>query len=124
MTELGVQNALQATTPVYVGPATGTPPAVAQSLTIQLPLPLEDTGVSLAEGDGKSKLVLAYVVYDNGWKAGIIPLTSENLEGAFVKQPMSGLGYYQIVYLNAAAAEKEVTSQVRPGLDRTQTQGD
>lgn len=47
----------------------------------------------------------------------MIPLTTANLEGAFVKQELPGLGYYQIVYMDSAKGEKEVTSQVRPGLD-------
>jgi len=123
LAELGVVDALQSTAPVYVGPATGTPPVIGEALTIQLPLPLEETGTGLVNTAGTSKLVLVYVIYDNGWKAGMIPLTSENLSGAFVKQAMEGLGYFQIVYLNTAAAVKEVSSQVRPGLDGV-SQGD
>ncbi|HYX32690.1 MAG TPA: hypothetical protein VE954_06220 [Oligoflexus sp.] len=123
MTELGITNAVHATAPVYVGPASGTPPVVGQPLTIQLPLPLEESGTSLVADGELSKLVLTYVIYDGGWKSGMIPLTSADLSGAYVKQAMAGMGYFQIVYLTKAAAEKEVTSQVRPGLDGTQTQG-
>lgn len=116
LTELGVTDGLPATAPVYVGPASGTPPVLGEALTIQLPLPLDE--LTLAD-TGTSKLVLVYVIYVNGtWKSGMIPLTTENLEGTFVKQELPGLGYYQIVYLNSAQGEKEVTSAVRPGLDK------
>jgi hypothetical protein len=114
LAELGVTDGVPATAPVYAGPVSGTPPELGKALTIQLPLPLDE--LSLAD-TGTSKLVLVYVVYDNGsWKSGMIPLTSANLEGAYVKQELNGLGYYQIVYMNTAKGEKEVTSQVQPGL--------
>lgn len=114
LTELGVSDGLPAAAPVYVGPASGTPPVLGEALTIQLPLPLDD--LELAD-TGTSKLVLVYVIYvNNSWKAGMIPLTTENLEGTFVKQELPGLGYYQIVYLNSARGQKEVTSEVRPSL--------
>lgn len=114
--ELGVTDGLPAAAPVYVGPASGTPPALGNPLTIQLPLPLDE--LELAD-TGTSKLVLVYVIYVNSvWKAGMIPLTTENLEGTFVKQELPGLGYYQIVYLNSARGQKEVTSEVRPGLNK------
>lgn len=116
LSELGVADGLPAAAPVYVGPASGTPPVLGNPLTIQLPLPLDE--LELAD-TGTSKLVLVYVIYvNNVWKAGMIPLTTENLEGTFVKQELPGLGYYQIVYLNSARGQKEVTSEVRPGLNK------
>jgi hypothetical protein len=115
--ELGVTDGVAATAAVYAGPVSGTPPAVGEPLTIQLPLPLDD--LTLANTD-TSKLALLYVIYVNSaWKAGIIPLTTANLEGAFVKQELPGLCYFQIVYMNTARGEKDATSQVRPGLDGT-----
>ncbi|WP_141732773.1 hypothetical protein [Oligoflexus tunisiensis] len=84
-------------------------------MTIQLPLPLEDLDATLRL-HGDSKLVLIYVIYNEGWKAGMIPLNDHNLVGAFMKQTMPGLGYFQIVYMNSAKGEQEVTSQVTPGL--------
>ncbi|HET9239906.1 MAG TPA: hypothetical protein VFO10_21775 [Oligoflexus sp.] len=114
LTELGVTDGLPATAPVYAGPVSGTPPVLGNALTIQLPLPLDE--LALAD-TGTSKLVLVYVIYvDNSWKAGMIPLTTENLEGTFVKQELPGLGYYQIVSLNSARGQKEVASAVRPEL--------
>lgn len=116
LTELGVSDGLPAAAPVYVGPASGTPPVLGNPLTIQLPLPLDE--LDLVD-TGTSKLVLVYVIYvNNSWKSGLIPLTTENLEGTFVKQELPGLGYYQIVYLNSARGQKEVTSEVRPGLEK------
>jgi hypothetical protein len=117
LTELGVDNAVQAGSPVYVGPAAGTPPDLSAPLTIQIPLPLEDIGLSLA--DAESKLVLIYAIYDNGWKTGMIPLTADNLLGAFVKQNLSGMGYFQIVYLaTASGAKEEIASAVVPSLGK------
>lgn len=116
LTELGVSDGLPAAAPVYVGPVSGTPPVLGNPLTIQLPLPLDE--LDLVD-TGTSKLVLVYVIYvNNSWKSGLIPLTTENLEGTFVKQELPGLGYYQIVYLNSARGQKEVTSEVRPGLEK------
>jgi hypothetical protein len=115
LAELGVTDGLPATAAVYAGPVSGTPPTIGEALTIQLPLPLDE--LSLADTT-TSKLALVYVIYVGGsWKGGMIPLTTANLEGAFVKQELPGLGYYQIVYMDSAKGEKEVTSQVRPGLD-------
>lgn len=118
LVELGVNNAVKAGSPVYVGPATGTPPNLAAPLTIQLPLPLEEIGTTtLLESD--SKLVLVYAIYNSGWKTGMIPLTADNLLGAFVKQELSGMGYFQIVYLAAAAgAKEEIASAVTPSLGK------
>lgn len=121
LSELSVTDGVPATAPVYAGPLSGTPPTMGEALTIQLPLPLDE--LSLAD-TGTSKLVLVYVIYVSGsWKAGMIPLTTANLEGAYVKQELPGLGYYQIVYLNTAKGEKEVLSQVRPGLDGSEQAG-
>lgn len=115
LSELGVSDGAPATDPVYAGPVSGTPPALGQPLTIQLPLPLDD--MNLADSD-TSKLILVYVIYVKGsWKSGMIPLTAANLEGTFVKQELPGLGYFQVVYLNSAKAKKEVDSQIQPGLD-------
>jgi hypothetical protein len=116
LAELAVTDGLPAAAPVYVGPVSGTPPVLGNALTIQLPLPLDELGLADA---GTSKLVLVYVIYVNStWKSGMIPLTTENLEGTFVKQELPGLGYYQIIYLNSARGQKEVSSEVRPGLDK------
>jgi hypothetical protein len=123
LAELGVTDALQSMDPLYVGPGTGTPPAVAAPLTIQLPLPLEDLEAGL-HVHGDSKLALLYLVYNNGWKAGLIPLNHDNLIGAFMKQSMPGLGYFQIVYMNSAKGELDASSQITPELKGGDAQDD
>lgn len=120
MVELGVNNAVQAGSPVYVGPASGTPPNLSAPLTIQLPLPLETIGTSTSLFESESKLALLYAIYNDGWKTGMIPLTSSNLLGAFVKQDLTGMGYFQIVYLAAAAgAKEEIASAITPTLGKS-----
>lgn len=121
LTELGVSTIGTPSTPVYVGPTSATPPNVAVPLTVKLPLPLGDlnTPNSLAATGTESKLVLLYVIYNNGWKSGVIPLTSDSFIGAFLKQAVQGFGYFQIVYLASAVAEKNGTSVLVPSLTDT-----
>lgn len=117
LNELGVSPLATAGTAVFIAPAEATPPNVATPLTIQLPLPLDFGTTSLADG-ATSKLALLYVVYQDGWKSGLIPLTSESFVGAFLKQAVDGLGYFQIVYLPSAVSEQEATaSSIVPALD-------
>jgi hypothetical protein len=124
LSELGVNGLVQGGAPVYIGPASaGTTVDVAQPLTIQLPIPLEDLSLTgLADDD--SKLVLIYVIHNNGWKSGIIPLTKENLVGAFLKVALKGLGYFQVAYLATAATTKEATSSIRPALGTNEDDGE
>jgi hypothetical protein len=119
LSELGASSLVQAGSPVYIGPtAAGSTVAVGQALTIQLPIPLESLGAS-GLVTATSKLVLIYTIYNNGWKSGLIPLTKENLVGAFLKVSLSGLGYFQVAYLATEGTFKEVTSAIRPALGKS-----
>lgn len=116
LNELGSNSLVQAGSPVYIGPtAAGSTVEVGQALTIQLPIPLETLGTS-GLVTATSKLVLIYTIYNKGWKSGLIPLTKENLVGAFLKISLSGLGYFQVAYLASDGTMKEVTSAIRPAL--------
>lgn len=117
LTELGVSPLATASSPVYIAPSSGTPPNIEKPLVLQLPLPLNLGTTALADGV-TSKLALLYVIYQNGWKSGLLPLTSENFVGAFLKKTIDGLGYFQIVYLPTAVAEVAAgTSSIVPSLD-------
>jgi hypothetical protein len=117
--ELGGSSPVQAGSPVYIGPAaSGSTVEVGQALTIQLPIPLETMGAS-GLVTATSKLVLIYTIYNKGWKSGLIPLTKENLVGAFLKVSLSGLGYFQVAYLASEGTVKEVTSAIRPALGKS-----
>jgi hypothetical protein len=119
MSELG-SSLVQAGSPVYIGPtAAASTVEVGQALTIQLPIPLDSMGAT-GLVTATSKLVLIYTIYNNGWKSGLIPLTKENLVGAFLKVSLSGLGYFQVAYLASEASTKEVTSSVRPALGKNE----
>jgi hypothetical protein len=119
LSELGASSLVQAGSPVYIGPTTaGATVAVGEALTIQLPIPLESMGAS-GLVTATSKLVLIYTIYNNGWKSGLIPLTKENLVGAFLKVSLSGLGYFQVAYLASEGTLKEVTSAIRPALGKS-----
>jgi hypothetical protein len=118
MSELNSGTLVQAGSPVYIGPtAANTTVEVGQALTIQLPIPLDTMGLV----NTTSKLVLIYTIYDKGWKSGLIPLTKENLLGAFLKVSLRGLGYFQVAYLASEASIKEITSAVRPSLSKDET---
>jgi hypothetical protein len=123
LNELGSNSLVQAGSPVYIGPtAAGSTVEVGQALTIQLPIPLENLGAS-GLVTSTSKLVLIYTIYNSGWKSGLIPLTKENLVGAFLKISLSGLGYFQVAYLASDGTMKEVTSAIRPTLGRSESSG-
>ncbi|HET9237838.1 MAG TPA: hypothetical protein VFO10_11335 [Oligoflexus sp.] len=119
LNELSSNSLVQAGSPVYIGPtAAGSTVEIGQALTIQLPIPLETIGASNLVM-ATSKLVLIYTIYDRGWKSGLIPLTKENLVGAFLKVSLSGLGYFQVAYLASEGTLKEVASAVRPALGKS-----